>query len=222
MSDPTSSDLQSRDILRLFPFYHELSTSFQQKLVDNSEYASLSKGTFYFHEGHSCSRIALVGDGDIRVFKRGESGREITLYHVERGQTCILTASCVLAQTAYPATAIVDSDASAIVFPADIFRDWVGQNEIIRQFVFASLASRMEGVLSLIEELTFRKLDERLLEFLSSKVDTKSSQNGIQMTHEEIAIELGSAREVISRLLKDFERRGLLIRRRGNIFLQEI
>ncbi len=209
-------------ILKLFPFFQTLSNSFKRKLIEGAEYASLPAGAFYFEEGQSCSRIALVGSGDIRVFKRGENGREITLYHVEEGQTCILTASCVLAQSPYPATAVVDQPAQAIVFPADIFRDWVAHNEIIRQFVFSALANRMEGVLSLIEELTFHKLDERLKVFLKEKIKT-SGHSEIKMTHEEIAVELGSAREVISRLLKDFERRGLIQQNRGRILaLDEI
>jgi len=215
INDPTL------EILHLFPFFHELSDSFQDKLIQSAEFVSLPTGTHYFEEGHTCAGIALVGSGDIRVFKRGETGREITLYHVERGATCILTASCILAQSAYPATAVVDSPATAVLFPADIFRDWVAQNEIIRQFVFYTLSTRMAGIMSLIEELTFRKLDERLIDFLKGKLIPNRAKTEIKMTHEEIAIELGSAREVISRLLKDFERRGLLRQSRGIIYPTE-
>jgi len=221
MSEKTSIEHPSLKILQLFPFFHELSTSAQQQLLNSSEIATLPRGAFYFREGHICSQIALVGEGDIRVFKRGESGREITLYHVGRGQTCILSASCVLGQTPYPATAIVGSDARAVVFSADNFRAWVAQNEVIRRFVFASLANRMEVVLSLLEEVIFGKLDERLLKFLKVKAHSVKDMKNIQITHEEIAIELGSAREVISRLLKDFERRGLLQQGRGKILLDE-
>ncbi len=216
-----SIDKTKLEILGLFPFFSNLSDSFQRKLIKHAEVASLPIGASYFEEGHSCSQIALVGKGDIRVFKRGESGREITLYHVERGETCILTASCVLAQSPYPATAVVDREAQAIIFPADLFRDWVAQNEVIRQFVFSSLANRMEGVLSLIEELTFRKLDQRLMQFLQDKTKATSQKQSIKMTHEEIAVELGSAREVISRILKDFERRGIIQQNRGAIVLQD-
>ena len=206
-----------RQILELFPFYQRLSNTFQDKLLVVAELAELPTGVYYFQEGHSCSRIALVGQGDVRVFKRGASGREITLYHVEGGETCILTASCVLAQTAYPATAIVDRPTQAVIFPADTFRDWVASNEVIRQFVFASLAERMEGVLSLIEEITFRKMDERLISFIKDKFKAQSGKPEIHMTHEEIALELGSAREVVSRILKEFERRGFIEQRRGVI-----
>jgi len=215
------SDDSILEILKLFPFFEKLSDSFQQKLIQAAEFVSLPIGAHYFEEGNSCGGIALVGSGDIRVFKRAETGREITLYHVEGGATCILTASCILAQSKYPATAVVDSPTTAVSFPADLFRDWVAQNEVIRQFVFYTLASRMEGVMTLIEELTFRKLDERLLAFLKGKLIQNRATKKIKMTHEEIAIELGSAREVISRLLKDFERRGLLKQSRGIIFPTE-
>lgn len=205
------------EILRLFPFFNELSDTFRLKLTQNAELAHLPAGAVYFEEGHSCGQIALVGDGDIRVFKRGETGREITLYHVEKGQTCILSASCVLAQSTYPATAIVDREATAIVFQAGLFRDWIAQSEVIRQFIFSSLANRMAEVLFLIEELTFRKLDERLFEFLREKLKKSGQTQQLKMTHEEIAVELGSAREVISRLLKDFERKGIIVQNRGLI-----
>ena len=221
MLDNPATAQQRLEILQLFPFFQELSDSYKRQLLETAELTSLPRGAFYFEEGHSCSWIALVGEGDIRVYKRGETGMEITLYHVERGQTCILTASCVLAQTAYPASAIVDSDALAVLFPADIFRDWVARNEVIRRFIFSSLANRMDGVLSLIEELTFGKLDERLLKFLKEKALAFPGKQGIQMTHEEIATELGSVREVISRILKDFERRGLLQQSRGKIVFDE-
>ncbi len=210
---------QSLEILLGFPFYRELSTSFQEKLLKESEYATLPRGTYYFEEGHHCSRIALVGKGDIRVFKRGENGREITLYHVGRGQTCILTASCMLSQSAYPASAIVENDAGAVLFPANMFRDWMSQNDIIQRFIFSSMANRMEGVLSLIEEITFGKLNERLMKFLKAKSLEDPGHQSINMTHEDIAIELGSAREVISRILKDFERKGLIKQSRSKILL---
>ena len=108
MEQLDSAAQNKRQILELFPFSQTLSNSFKQKLIQSAEFASLPAGAFYFEEGQSCSRIALVGSGDIRVFKRGENGREIILYHVERGETCILTASCILAQSPYPATAVVD------------------------------------------------------------------------------------------------------------------
>ena len=221
VSKKSIPDDSKLEILQLFPFFKKLSDSYQSKLIENGEFVSLPAGAHYFEEGNSCNGIALVGSGDIRVFKRGETGREITLYHVERGETCILTASCILAQSAYPAAAIVDRHTTAVLFPGDLFRDWVARNEVIRQFVFFTLASRMGAVMTLIEELTFRKLDERLIDFLKGKLNSKQTLIEIRMTHEEIAIELGSAREVISRLLKDFERRGLLKQSRGVILPQE-
>lgn len=204
-------------ILELFPFYHSISQSFKRKVLAAAEYATLPVGAYYFEEGQYCGNFALLGSGDIRVFKRGENGREITLYHVERGETCILTASCVLGHSDYPASAVIDSAAEAVVFPSGIFRDWVASNDEIRQFVFSAITHRMEGVLALIAEITFRKMDERLALFLSEKVSQSPKQNLVHMTHGEIAIELGTAREVVSRLLKDFERKGWLKQTRGQL-----
>jgi len=199
------------EILELFPFYQRLSQTFQRELLHSAELVALPKGAYYFEEGQSCSNIALLSKGDIRVFKRGETGREITLYHVEKGETCILTASCVLGNSTYPASAIVDQDAQAVVFSAGLFRDWVARNDEIRHFVFETMASRMARVLSLIGEITFGKMDQRLAKFLQGNAPK------INMTHEEIAIELGSVREVISRLLKELERKGAINQSRGMI-----
>ncbi|MFQ5629200.1 MAG: YgaP-like transmembrane domain [bacterium] len=101
----------------------------------------------------------MVGKGDIRVHKAGATSREIMLYHVGAGETCILTASCVLAGVSYPASARVEKQAEAVLFPAPTFREWVAENDQIRQFVFETLAKRVATAMALIEEITFRKMD---------------------------------------------------------------
>ena len=213
--------MDTHDILAQFPFYHSLPARWQQRLAETAKTASLPVGAFYFHEGDACTQIALVGGGDIRVYKSGETGREITLYHVRAGGTCILTASCVLAGKRYPASASVERAAEAVLFPAAEFRQWVAESDQIRKFVFETLASRMSEVMALIEEITFRKMDTRLASFLLERF----ANNGrplttLHLTHEQIAIELGSAREVVSRLLKEFERRGAIAMTRGRLKLQ--
>ena len=207
-------------ILELFPFFASISQSFRAELLRSAEGVSLPRGAYYFEEGQYCGNIALLGAGDIRVFKRGENGREITLYHVEQGETCILTASCLLSQSIYPASAVVEKTAQAVVFPAGIFRDWVTRNDEVRKFVFSSMAQRIENVLTLVGEITFRKMDDRLRLFLRERIENAADKRTIQMTHEEIAMELGTAREVVSRLLKELERKGLLEQSRGLIMSQ--
>lgn len=210
------------DILARYHFYTDASSAAQQEFEDAAMLAQLQAGDRYFHEGDSCNQIALLGKGSVRVYKTGESGREITLYHVRAGETCILTASCVLAHLNYPASAVAEEDTEAVVFPAGIFRTWVAVDERVRQFVFETLATRMASVLSLVEEITFNKMDRRLAEYLKTKFCNEGRPvRVIQATHEHIAGELGSAREVISRLLKEFEREGAIELARGRILLRD-
>ncbi len=214
--------MSKTEILENFPFYAEAGRTSRQMLEDAASAVKLRPGDFYFFEGDSCHQIALLGSGSIRVYKQGASGREITLYHVGAGETCILTASCVLAGMTYPACAIAELETEAVVFPAATFRNWVARDERVRQFVFKTLASRMSTVMALVEEIAFNRLDSRLAHYLRQSFANEGRPvRVLHATHEKIAAELGSAREVISRLLKEFERTGAIKLTRGRITLND-
>lgn len=214
--------MEKTAILQQFDFFAQVNRKQREALLGSAMLARLATGDYYFHEGDVCSQIALVGQGDIRVFKTGESGREITLYHVGPGETCILTASCVLAGKQYPAHACAECDSTAIVFPAQAFRSWIATCEALRQFVFETLARRMADVMSLIEEITFNKMDRRLASYLLRRFENEGKPlRIIHDTHEHIAAELGSAREVVSRLLKELERLRAIELARGRIILKD-
>jgi len=208
------------EILRKFNFYRQATASLRAQIEQVAEVISLDGGKFYLHEGDRCNRIALVGEGNLRVYKTGESGREITLYHIQAGETCILTASCVLAGRRYPATAKVEAPTQAILFPAERFRNWVASHAELRGFVFDTLALRMAGVIALVEEIAFQKMDQRLAEFLLQRFSGgEHATTVLNLTHEQIAAELGSAREVITRLLQELQRTGAIELARGRIKL---
>ena len=175
--------------------------------------AALPAGTVLFHERAECSSYVLVLDGAIRVQKVAENGREIVLYRVERGQSCVLTTNCLLARQDYGAEGIAESAVRALILPAAHFRDLLAQSAVFRDFVFASYAERMSELLLLIEEVAFGRIDARLAGWLLQRGAE------IHATHHEIAAELGTVREVISRQLKEFERRGWLVLNRGRIAL---
>jgi CRP/FNR family transcriptional regulator len=150
----------------------------------------------------------------VRVYKIGETGREITLYRFGNGQSCILTANAILSQKTFPAIATVEKDAEAVMIPADTFRDWVVRYDLWREFVFDLLSQRLSTVMAIVEEIAFRRMDARIAALLLARVQ---AENPIRITHQEIASELGSSREVISRLLEDFSERGLVRSGRGEI-----
>jgi len=173
-------------------------------------------GTHLYWEGDSCSGIAFLLSGAIRVYKCGETGREITLYEIGPGETCILNASCILGNKAYPANAVTLSKGELVLVPAHDFRRLLGSHEAMRDFVFALLSERLGEVMELVNEVAFRRMDERLMEYLVEK-----SGDGVLMaTHQKIASDLGTSREVVSRLLKDLERQGKLSLARNSISLQ--
>lgn len=206
--------------LEKLDFYRNAGNSLQKQFREAAIVAALASGDFYFHEGDACSNIAIVISGRIRVYKIGESGRSITLYHVGPGETCILTTFGLLSQNDYQATAQAEEPTTAIVFPAGIFRDWMNEHAAIRTFVFATMSDRVTAMMALIEEITFKKLDQRLVEFIIAGVD--HGENSLRITHEEIAGQIGTAREVVSRVLKDFERQGALALQRGKIVIKNM
>jgi CRP/FNR family transcriptional regulator, anaerobic regulatory protein len=163
--------------------------------------AQIPAGHDVFLEGDHIEAIALLISGSVRVYKIGETGREITLYRFGNGSSCILTANAILSQQTFPAIATVERDAEAVMIPADIFRDWVKRHDFWRDFVFDLLSQRLSTVMTVIDEVVFHRMDRRVANLLLKRGE---EENPIRITHQEIASELGSSREVISRLLEDF------------------
>lgn len=176
---------------------------------------SLTAGKVICHQGDTCSNLALLLSGSARVFKLAESGREITLYRVDPGECCILTASCILSGRAFPAYASVEQPLDAILIPAGRVVDWIASSAVWREFLWGLLAERLGDVIDLVEEVAFRRMDERLADHLA----IHAAQHGPELhaTHSQIAAELGTSREVVSRMLKDLEQRGALRLHRGRI-----
>jgi CRP/FNR family transcriptional regulator len=152
--------------------------------------------------------------GTVRVYKIGESGREITLYRIEENDSCILTASCILSQIRFPALAVVEREVRAALIPAPVLREWIKKYDGWQRYVFGLMSKRLADVIATVEEIAFRRVDVRIAEFLAGL--TKEQEN-ITITHQEIAYELGTAREVVSRILKDFERMNVISLSRGSI-----
>ncbi len=189
--------------------------AFVEELAGSAVAANLRPGQVICHQGDSCSQLALVTAGCARVFKLAESGREITLYRVERGECCILTASCMLSERAFPANATVETDLEAIVIPANRVIAWMAGSQVWRQFLWGLLATRLGDVIGLVEEVAFRRMDQRIAEYLHTHADQRGTT--LNATHSQIAADLGTSREVVSRMLKDLEQRGLLKLSRGRV-----
>ncbi|HSR21839.1 MAG TPA: Crp/Fnr family transcriptional regulator [Anaerolineales bacterium] len=177
-------------------------------------HARIPAGRDVFVEGDRVDSIALLIRGVVRVYKMGETGRQITLYRFGDGQSCILTANAILSQKTFPAVATVEREAEAAMVPAQAFRDWVRRHEAWREYVFDLLSARLASVMETVDEVVFRRMDARVAAFLAERAD---AINPIPVTHQEIAAELGSSREVVSRLLEDLAERGLVRISRGQV-----
>lgn len=194
--------------------------AFLQSLLSMGQRVALPVGKHICLEGSNCSHLAFVLSGTARVYKLGESGKEITLYRVEAGECCILTLSCIVSEKRFPAFAISESELEAIVVPAATIQHWMEENRSWRRYAWNLIASRLGDVISLVEEVTFRRMDERLCFYLNQEKKFPLSQK-TAITHQQIAAELGTSREVISRLLKDLEQQQILQLGRGWIRLIE-
>lgn len=165
-------------------------------------------GTVLYRDGDECTHLPLVLSGELLLRKHGETGRAITLYRVEAGQSCILSTLSILNSSEFPAEASARAAATLLLVPADALRDLVARDEQWRSFVFGMYHDRLAALISLIEEVVFRKVDVRLAGTLLRLSGDGSGL--IRVTHHELAVELGSSRGVVSRLLKEWEREGTI------------
>lgn len=201
-------------VARILPILQHADSRLMREFQAATYLARIPAGRDVFLEGDRADAIALLLTGVVRVYKIGETGREITLYRFGLGQSCILTANAILSRQAFPAIATVEQDAEAVMIPAESFEDWIRRYDLWRDFVFDLLAQRLVSVLQIVDEVLFRRLDARVASFLLQR---SRDQNPIEITHQQIATELGSSREVISRVVESFAREGMVRPGRGMI-----
>lgn len=198
-----------------YPFLKNLDASETDNILNYSIHKKIPAGEHIFTKGDSCTFFALMLSGKVRVYKAGETGREITLYRFGKGESCILTASCILSRNSFPAAAVTEEETEAILVPRELFREYIKQYDTWRNYFFDVLSERLSEVMEIVNEIAFRKMDARIAEYLAgASIDSK-----VNATHQQIAAELGTSREVVSRILSDFERSGLVKLDRGKIMI---
>lgn len=197
-----------------FPALRELGESSLQLLEQSAKFVQLPKGAKVFEADMPCGNYLMVVSGRVRVQQVSESGREIVLYRITGGETCILTTACLLAHEDYAAEAVTETEASAVAVPRACFDRLLAESSSFRNLVFTAYASRLTDLMLLVEEVAFGHIDVRLAQRLLSLMEPSGT---IAVTHQDLAVELGTAREVISRQLKEFERRGWIRRERRRI-----
>lgn len=194
-----------KDRLRtLYPALEGLSEERLDALLDHAVVVQMKAGTVLFDDESPCQAFPMLVEGTIRVSKVGANGRELQLYRVVPGESCILTSSCLLGHVAYNARGVAETDIVAVTLPQPVFSDLLAQHQPFRDYVFSLFAERISELMQLVEAVAFQRLDQRLATLLLGKGKL------VRTTHQALADELGSVREIVSRLLKTFAEQGLV------------
>lgn len=174
---------------------------------------ALPVGKVIFSPGDSCKGLPLVVSGSVKVQMTGVSGNRIVLYRMGADDICTLSIGCLMSGHGYRAEAVVEESAEALMVPQRLFDQMMADSAEFRAGIMASYGRRLDDLMLLVEEVAFRRMDERLEQWLAAR----ASNGTIAITHQELAVELGTAREVVSRLLKELERQGRVVLARGRI-----
>lgn len=209
----TNQDLMSR-LLASFPELAELDEGHRGDLLGSMQFSRLRDGDIAYRQGQTCHNYVMCLEGQTRVFKTSESGREILLYQVGPGETCVLTTSCLMAGSPFPAESTAETDVLHAALPSSAFHRLMGASPRFRKFVLDNYGDLLSSLIMLVDEVAFASLDLRLARRLLAEAN---EQGVVAKTHQQLALDLGSVREVISRYLAEWERMGWVHASRGSI-----
>ena len=196
-----------------FPELSKITDECGKKILQSIKQVNIPAGVTVFTQGDECQQYLLVCEGSVKVIQTSEEGREIVLYRVQDSESCVLTTTCLLSNESYTANGVTETDVTALVIPAIDFQQGLQYSQDLRDFIFVQYSKRLGELLHLVNALAFECLDVRLAQCLLGQAEN----NQLSMTHQELASETGSTREVISRRLKEFEHLGWVKLHRGMI-----
>jgi CRP/FNR family transcriptional regulator, anaerobic regulatory protein len=201
----SAASLDRSALLRLYPALADLPPTRLERLLQSPALFQLPAGACVFSERQPCAGFPLLLEGSIKVVKQASSGRELLLYRVSPGGSCIISSSCLLGHTDYNARGIAETPLTLLALPIGEFGQLLVEHAPFRDFVFHLFSERIGELMQLVEEVAFARLDQRLAKLiLARQADT------LNITHQQLADELGSVREIVSRLLKGFAAQGLV------------
>lgn len=204
--------MENLDWLASFPALMQLETSARDILTKSARIVEAPVGTVGYREGGACGAYVMRLAGQSRVYKMSTSGREILLYRVAAGETCVITTTCLLGHSNYPASTIVEEPIRDVIIPSAAFNQLMLDSAVFRRFVMTNYGVLISDLIVLLDEVAFHSLDARLAKLLLDANNTTISR-----THQLMADELGTAREVVSRQLKRFEQKSWVALGRGHV-----
>ncbi len=206
-----------KDILEMFEFYTKMSEADKKLLRETAIKKELGKGQIMVGDNNRCNGVPLITKGSLRLFRISDKGREVTLYRISGGEVCILAAVCAMGDVEYDFSIEAEKDSTIYMISPDVFRDLFSRSEAFKKYVFNALAQKLIMSMETIEMLIFISIEDRILEYLKQNAGDKGE---IKTTHEKMAIDLGSSREVITRQLKKMAEKNIIRLERGKIILK--
>ena len=209
------------DTIMKIQYYSFLSEDEKKRIVRSTTYRTYQKDEYIHGFSDACLGMVYVCKGSIRVYMTSEEGREVTLFHIAEGDSCILSASCVIGEISLEVQLTAEEDTELIAVHAGYFQRLMEQNIHVRCFAAELSAKRLSTVVWVMQQILFARFDERMARLLMS-VYEKTGEREIRMTQESMAREVNSAREVVARMLKTFVSEGWIELKRGTVVLKDI
>ena len=207
------------DIIETFPFLNDLTKSEYDMFTSHCVSRKLEQGQLMVGDNNRCGGIPFVLEGSMRLFRTSENGKDMTLYKVKSGELCVLAAVCSFANLKYDFTAEALEDSKLTIMSVEGFNYMLNKSKVFSQFVFAAIADKLIVSLNMIELLNFTSIEDRIKSYLKMN----ANEEGIVVnTHENIAKDIGSSREVVSRKLKELEKDDHLVLKRGKIIVNNL
>lgn len=200
--------------MKEFDFYSKLTTSDQEYLTSNSKYIEVPSDTILFYQGDICEDILLLQEGTVQLYISANLGEKLSLYEISKGEQCIINTSSTLSQSEAIATAESKTFIKGYLVPKKVSKELMRRSLVYQEYIFSLFSLKFSALTTLIEDIKFKRLDQRVLDFLKNKNLTM-----IEITHEILADELGTSRVVISRVLKDLEKQNYIKLHRKRIEL---
>ncbi len=208
------------EMKKALPFWKHLKEDERELLSKNSSKVCFQKEESIHRNEEKCAGMIIVLSGQIRAFILSEDGRDITLYRLRNGEVCILSASCVLDAVAFDVFIEAVEETQAILIPLNVFHKLMEENVYVELFTYKLSTERFSDVMWTMQQILFMRADQRLAVFLWDEL-TRTTQKELCYTHEQIAKYIGSAREVVTRMLKYFQKEGIVELARGKILIKD-
>ena len=203
-------------IQTLFPIWNKLTDLQKEKLEQSAVRRTVKKGTLLHNGDTDCQGLLLVEEGQLRAYILSEEGREVTIYRLFAMDLCLFSASCLMKSIQFDITIETEKDTSLWMIPPDVYKEVMEESAAAANFTNEVMASRFSEVMWLMEQVLWKSFDRRLAAFLTEE-SVLEGTGELKITHEKIAAHLGTAREVVTRMLKYFQTEGLVRLSRGTV-----